>query len=138
VADTFETQGTKLYRGDGGAPESFTEIPQVTSIDPVGASRSLIDVTHLGSTSREYKMALKDGQEINVEAWYDPSDAQHAGLRDDLDNGTERNFKIELTDSPATEITFAALVMSWSIGAPIDNVYPLRLTLKPSGPVLFS
>ena len=111
----------------------YTPIPGITSIDPIGASRSLIDVTHLGSVAREYRLALKDGQEINCEGWYDPSDAEQAGLKTDLDNGTVRPFKITLTDSPATEIVFEGLVMSWSLGAPIDNVYPLRFTIKPTG-----
>jgi hypothetical protein len=138
VAGTFETQGTKILRGDGGSPEVFTEIPLVKSIDPVGFSRSLIDTTHLASTAREYRMALKDGQEIDVECFYDPKDATHAGLRDDLNNGTRRNFKIVLTDTPPTEISFTALVMNWSLGAPIDNVYPLKFKLKPTGDLVWS
>jgi len=138
MADTFETQGTTLKRGDGGAPEVFAEVPLITNIDPIGVARSLQDVTHLKSTAREYRLQIKDGQEINVEGFYDPSDAQHEGLRSDLDDGTRRNFKIELTDGPATVISFTALVTNWSLGVPIDNVYPLRFTLKPTGDLVWS
>lgn len=135
---TYETQGTVLARGDGASPEVFTDIPQLTSIDPVGFQRSLIDVTDLLSEAREYKLALKDGQEINCEAWYDPDDTTQAGLRDDLNDGITRNFTLTLTDSPPQVITFQALVMNWSLGAQIDNVYPLRFTLKPTGDMIFT
>lgn len=133
MATTWETAGTKLYRVVSSVQN---EVAGITSVDPIGAARSLIDVTTLSSTAREYRLALKDGQEINVEGFYDPHDAQHSGLKSDLDNGTRRDFVIKLTDdSPATEVSFTALVMNWSLGAPLDNVYPLRFTLKPTGDV---
>lgn len=138
MATTYETQGTILRRGDGASPEVFTDVPGITSIDPVGFSRSLIDVTDLLSLAREYKLALKDGQEINVEAWYDPDDTEHAGLRDDLNTGVTRTFELQLTDSPPQVITITGLVMNWSIGAQIDNVYPLRFTIKPTGDLTFT
>lgn len=138
VQNTFETVGTQFLVGDADSPTLFNAFC-VTSIDPVGSQRALIDVTTLCSTAREYKLALKDGQEINVEAFYDPADAVMAQLRAALDDGTVTSFKIILSDdSPGTEITFDALVMNWSIGAAIDNVYPLRITLKPTGPIDFS
>lgn len=131
MANTFETAGTVLYRVVSSVQN---EVPGITSIDPIGATRSLIDVTTLSSDQREYRLALKDGQEINVEGFYDTNNAQHSGLKSDLDNGTRRDFIIKLTDdSPATEFSFTALVTAWSVGAPLDNVYPLRFTLKPTG-----
>jgi predicted secreted protein len=138
---TFEAQGTQFMRANIGSPSSpddYTNIC-VNSIDPIGFARSLIDVTTLCSDAREYRLAIKDGQEINIEAFYDPTNSSHAGLRDDLTNGTIRAFKIVLTDdSPSQEITFDALVMNWSIGASVDNVYPLRVTLKPTGDLVFT
>jgi hypothetical protein len=138
---TFETVGTRFLVGQQGSPASPLDYAEfcVTSLDPVGSARTLIDVTTLCSTAREYKLALKDGQEISVEAFYDPDDTVQAQLRTALDNGTELPFKIILSDgSPGTEISFDALVMGWNIGAAIDNVYPLRVTLKPTGPILFA
>jgi hypothetical protein len=130
---TYETAGTALYRVVSGVENP---VPNITSIDPIGQARSLIDVTTLSSSSREYRLALKDGQEINCEGFYDPGDLQQAGLKSDLDNGTRRDFVVKLTDdSPATQASFTALVMNWSIGAPLDNVYPLRFTLKPTGDI---
>ena len=133
---SYVTEGTLLRRGDGGSPEVFTTVTQITSIDPVGFTRSLIDVTNLSSALRQYKLALKDGQEINVEAQYDPDDAEQIGFRDDNENGTERNIQIVFpVGSPDETWTIAVLCMTWSIGAPLDNVVPLRMTFKPTGSV---
>ena len=133
---TYETVGTQFLVETTVGSGVFNAFC-VTSIDPVGSSRSLIDVTTLCSTSREYKLALKDGQEISVESFFDPDDTTQLQLRTALENGTQTSFKIILSDDPGMEITFVALVMNWSIGAAIDNVYPLRVTLKPTGDISF-
>lgn len=135
---TIETQGTTIGRGDGSSPESYTTIPQVTNMNPVGQNRDLIDVTNLSSTAREYKLAIKDGQEIQLEIQYDPSDTEHSGLRTDMNDGTTRSFQITDSDSPSNTITFNALVTNWSLGYPIDSVVPLNVTLKPTGDLTFA
>lgn len=139
MSDTYETQGTILMRG-GTAETSvdFAEVPGVTAINTVGFQRALIDVTTLRSTQREYRLAIKDGQEIGLEMWFDPENAQHQGLRSDNKTGVRRLFKILLTDSPSEEVTFAALVMNWSYNTTIDAVYNLTVTLKPTGDLVFS
>lgn len=139
MANTYETQGTILMRG-GTETESvdYVEVPGVTAINTVGFQRALIDVTTLRSTQREYRLAIKDGQEIGLELWFDPEDAQHQGLRSDNRDGTRRMFKILLTDSPAETVEFAALVMNWSYNTAIDTVYNLTVTLKPTGDLVFS
>jgi hypothetical protein len=139
MSGEIETQGTVLKRGSGtGSPETFTAIKNITSINPMGKSRALIDVTNLDSTSREYKLAIKDGQEIQVEINYDPSDTQHNGLSTDCDDGTARHFQMLLADSPATTFTFTALVMNWSMNTAIDSVGKLTVTLKPTGDIVKS
>jgi len=139
MADTYETQGTILMRGGiEGESEDFVEVPGVTAINSVGFQRALIDVTTLRSTQREYRLAIKDGQEIGLELWFDPENAQHQGLRDDNRTGARRLFKILLTDSPSEEVEFAALVMNWSYNTAIDTVYNLAITLKPTGDLTFS
>jgi predicted secreted protein len=141
MADTYETSGTQFLvstSGSPGSPDDYVAFC-VTSIDPIGSARSLIDVTTLCSTAREYRLALQDGQEINVEAFYDPLDTTQAALRTALEAGTILGFRIILTDeSPGTQIDFDGLVMAWNIGAAIDNVYPLRVTIKPTGAISFS
>ena len=134
----LDTVGTVFAVGDGQSPDDYAPFC-VNSIDPVGATRGLIDVTTLCSEAHEYRLALKDGQEINVEAFYDPANAVQEALRVALDNGTVKAFKITLADgSPATEITWSGLITAWSIGAQVDGVYPLRVTIKPTTPLVWS
>lgn len=136
---TYTTQGTIFARGDGASPEVFTTIGQITSMTPVGQTRGLIDVTNLASTAREYKKQIKDGQEMNLVIQYDPDDTGHSGLRTDNDAEVARNYRITLTDSPAQTITFAALVINWSItNIAVDGVYTLEVTLKPTADLTFA
>src|SRR5262245_13408203 len=96
----IETVGTQFLVSTGGSPGSPDTYVAfcVTSIDPVGSARSLIDVTTLCSTAREYRLALQDGQEINIEAFYDPDDSTQEALRTALESGTELGFRIILSD----------------------------------------
>jgi len=136
---TYTTQGMTVGRGDAGSPETYTTIPQITNIGSVGQSRSLIDVTNLSSTAREYKKAIKDGAEIQLEMQYDPNDASHTGLKADNDSESARNFRITFTDSPATKFDFAALVTNWAVtNLGIDQVAMLNVTLKPTGDITIS
>ena len=95
--------GTTFARGDGGSPEVFTTIAQVESIGSVGQERSLIDVTNLSSTAREYKKAIKDGQEIELMIQYDPGETGHADLRADNDSADARNYRIHQYGAPTEE-----------------------------------
>lgn len=136
---TYVADGTTIARGDGASPEVFTALTQVTSIGSVGQERGLIDVTNLSSTAREYKKAIKDGQEMQIVMQYDPDDTGHAGLRTDNNAETARNFRVTFTDSPAQTVTFAALVTNWTISSiEIDNVLMLNVTLKPTGDLTFA
>jgi hypothetical protein len=138
-ATTYETQGTIIMRGGvEGDSQDYVEIQGVTAINSVGFQRALIDVTTLRSTQREYRLAIKDGQEIGLELFFDPENPQHQGLRDDNKFGYRRQFKILLTDSPSEEVTFVGLVMNWSYNTAIDSVYNLTVTIKPTGDLVFT
>ena len=131
---TYVASGTVFARGNGASPEVFTAIAQVTDIGTVGQDSGLIDVSNLSSTAREYKKALKDGQQIQLVIQYDPDDTGHAALKTDNDAETSRNYRVTFTDSPAQTITFAALVTNWSISnIVVDSVLTLNVTLKPTG-----
>jgi hypothetical protein len=136
---TYVADGTTFARGDGASPEVFTAINQVTDVGTVGSDRGLIDVTNLSSTAREYKKAIKDGQELTLTINYDPDDTGHSGLRTDNDAEVSRNYRVTFSDSPAQTVTFAGLVTNWSVGnIVIDNVLTLSVTVKPTGDLTFA
>lgn len=135
----YVADGTTFARSNADSPETFTAIAQVTSIGTVGSDRGLIDVTNLSSSAREYKKAIKDGQEIQLVIQYDPDDTGHAALRTDNDAETSRNYRVTFTDSPAQTVTFAALVTNWQVtNIEIDQVLTLNVTLKPTGDLTFA
>ena len=63
----LDTVGTVFAVGDGASPDDYAAFC-VNNIDPVGYTRTLVDVTTLCSTTHEYRLALKDGTEISIEA----------------------------------------------------------------------
>lgn len=131
--------GTTIARGDGASPETFTTVPQVSNIGSLGQSRALIDVTNLSSAAREYKKAIKDGQEMTITIQYDPDDATHSSLRSDVNSEDAVNFRVTFPDSPAQTVSFAAQVMSFNItGVEIDNVLGCEVVLKPTGDLTFA
>jgi len=129
---TFERQNTAL------SPVAYVAVSQLVNIGEVGVERSLIDVTNLASSIREYKGAIPDGAEIDLDFQYDSDDVEQTGLKTDLDNNTVRNFRINIQDSPVAVFTFAGLVTSWKIANPIDNVVPLTVRVKITGSLSIS
>ena len=135
----LESQGVQLQRGDGASPEVLTLIPQCTSISGIGGGAPAeIDVTTLDSTAKEFAMGLKDEGEISVDLVHNPNHAQHLGLRTDRDNRTLRNFRLTLTDSPATVLDFAAYVKTFAIADAVEDVQRTSMTLRISGAVTWS
>ncbi len=130
---TIDTQAAVLGAGNAASPEVFTTIAQLVNIGEVGVERSLIDTTNLASTIREYKGAIPDGTEVDFDFQYDPDNAQQTALKTRLDANTTINYRVTLSDSPATTFTFAGLVVSWKISNPIDNIVPLAVRIKVTG-----
>ena len=139
TTSAIKTQGTLVKRGDGGSPEVFTTIGEVRSFGGLGGGASAeIDVTHFGSTAKEWLTGLKDEGEITIDCNFLPDDTQQQGLWSDRTNATLRNFTITLTDSPATVFSFAAYVKSFEITGQYDDAVRATATLRISGPVTWS
>jgi predicted secreted protein len=131
--------GTIVARSNSDSPLTYTTIPQATGITSLGQTRGLIDVTNLLSTAREYKKAIKDGNEITINLQYDPDDATHAALRADVISEDAVGFRVTFPDSPATVVTFDAQVLSFAIeGIEIDNVLMYPVVIKPTGDLTFT
>jgi hypothetical protein len=134
MSNLIDTQGTQLLRGDGAASEAFTLIPRITKAGPfpIATGRPLRDVTDLSHTdTRKHKPGLADMPEITAEGWFDPDDAQHAGLIADYVAKTERNFRASIPTSPAKVYEFSAWVMLEIGEITVDGDYPMTITLKP-------
>jgi len=132
--------GTLFKRGDGGSPEMFTTIANVTSISGPSRSRETIDVTAHDSEDgwMEFIGGLKDGGEVSLEINYDPGEATH-DLDDDFDDVDPRNYQIVILPDTEDEYTwtFGGVLTELSDEFPYDDKMSRSMTVKISGkPVL--
>lgn len=132
MATYIETQGTTLKIGDAASPIVFTTIPQVVSIDGPTATTEEIDVTHLGSTAKEFVAALPDYGSLNLEVEWDERDTVHSGIRTDFAAGTVRPFQLIDTGSPQTTYSvngyFKSLPLTFNANDVVRSNIEIRLT----------
>lgn len=138
MSNAIESQGITIQRGDGGSPETFATIAEITDFDGPGGSASEIDTTSLDSTAKEFLVGLKDEGNFSFNANLVTGDTPQSGLRTDRDNRTLRSFKITLTDTSSTTLTFSAYVMQFSISGAVDDKVSVAVTLRVSGAVTWA
>lgn len=125
--------GTQLKRGDGGGPEVFTAIANVTNFSGPGLSREPHDMTAHDSPDgwMEFAGGLKDGGEVSVDINYDPS--VHNTLIADFADSTPRNYQMVFPDTPPSTWAFKALLSGFEPTAPVDDKLAASVTFKVSG-----
>lgn len=133
-----KTKGTLFKRGDGGGPETFTNIGQVVGFTGPDGEAADIDTTDLDSVAKEFEVGLPEEGNISMNINIDPANAEHSGLRTDRDAGTLRNFQIVLPDAGTTTLSFAAYVKSYSLDAQPDDIFRLTVNLRISGAVTWA
>ena len=128
----IKSQGVTFGRStDGGSV--YNDVGEITSIAGPGGSAAVIDVTNLSSAAKEKLIGLPDEGQITLEVNLDPGDAQQIGLKDDRASQTKRDFKITLTDTSSTELTFQAFCLGFVINAAIDDKVGATITLEVTG-----
>jgi predicted secreted protein len=141
ATQALSAYGTLLKRGDGGAPETFTTVPEVRSISGPTMETDEADVTtHSSAASgafREFILTLIDAGTVEFDINYVPTDAIHLGLRNDFLNRTKRNFQLVLPGAVQT-ISFAAYVKTIPFEFPVDDAITQKLTLRCTGAPTFS
>jgi hypothetical protein len=142
-----------LVGQDDGSPETFTAVPDVTSITPGEWSTGVIPKTHLRSPDRHHeKLAtLRDSGPFVVAGNYRPAHGAHQTEGGDGFTATtnlpylwvnvvEANFKIVLPDagvpvSPATAgeaIEFRGIVTKYQIGnVELEGLIPFTMEVTP-------
>jgi hypothetical protein len=132
---TIEAQGTTLAISIGTSPSSFTTIANVIDISGPGGSASVIDITNLASVAREKRMGLPDEGQVTFNVQLDPDNATHQALRDARKNRTECEFRITMTDSTPTVLTWRGFVLNFNISLAVDDVVKAAITIEVNGAV---
>ncbi len=139
MAKSYAAKGTTISMGDGASPEVFTAIAHINDVDGPGSKRETVDVTHHGSTSKEFVATLLDSGEVKFQINYDPAEATHKNAAGGLifahEAGTVKNFKIAFPALVAAGPTFAAIVTDFQTKAPVAGKLSAEVTLKISGAI---
>lgn len=135
MTEAVSAQGVTVQRGDGASPEAFTTIAEITDFTGPDGELSIIDVTSLDSTATEVIAGLIDNGTVQFSGNFVGGNAAQTGLRTDRTAKTLRNFKITLTDSPATVFSFAAYVTSFTVSGAQNDRVQFAATLRISGAV---
>lgn len=128
-------KGTLLKRYNGA---TYDAIADVGDIDGPGYGADSVDVTSQNDAKanggyRLFKAALKDAGEVSVTLMFQPAEATHALLMDDYDAGDNVSYQIEMTDVPASTVTFDAHITSMSPSYPLEDKVAMDVTFKISG-----
>ena len=129
--------GLAVKRGDGGGPEAFTVIEEVTGLGGFGSTNPLIDVTSHDSTAREYIAGLADGSELSIECnrIHTAANVQDDLIADVIAKVT-RNFQITLTDGSVNKTyDFAGVCLSQIITPSFDDKNTIAFTVKITGAI---
>jgi len=113
--DTFtvdiNTVGKTITIGTATAtPSAWTQINQIKTIKPSGASASKLDVTDLNSTGKEYRSGLVDNGTVACDVFILESDAGQAACLAAFNNSTVVNMKYT---TPAKVRTFSATILKF-------------------------
>jgi hypothetical protein len=135
---TLESQGATLAISVGTSPTSFTTIANVIDVSGPGGSASVIDITNLASVAREKRMGLPDEGQVTFNVQLDPDNATHQAVRDARKNRTECQFRLTLTDSTPTTLTFNGFVLNFSVSLAVDDVVKAAITIEVNGAVAWA
>ena len=136
ASNALGAQGTTIAVGSAGSPDALVTIPEVINISGPDGQATLIDITNLSSTGKEYLIGLKDEGQVQLDISYVPDNAVHMVLRAAFSNRTLLPYRITFTDTvPATYWHFSAYVMGFSVSAGLDQALKATCTLKITGAI---
>lgn len=133
---SVKTQGCSLQFFDTVAsPNAYVSIANVTSFQGPSGSRSVLDATVLSSSGKDKAVGLPDYGQVTFEFNFAAADTVLIDVWDSFIAGSLQAFKIAFSDSPTTEFTFSAYVLSMSYSASQDDLVRGSCTLEISGTV---
>jgi predicted secreted protein len=131
-------KGTKLRYETAPASGLFDPVNGATSISGPSRDVSEIEVTSHDDVSnfRAYISGLQDPGEVTADLNFDPSDATHQQMIDDLDAGTVRAWQIRWqVGASFFRLDFNAFVKSFPTQSPVDAQLQANMTLRVTGSI---
>lgn len=122
-----------LFKIDATTPVTVGEL---TSITPPNKSADTVDTTTLSTADgyRTYKQGWKDGGEVSLSGYYDPTTGEgQAELEALFDSGEEETFKVVYPTGIGKTLSFNGVVTGIAPGVEMDGLITFECTIKVSG-----
>ena len=137
--NALKGQGVTLGIGAGTTPETYTSIVDVVGWSGPDETTGTIDTTDMSeSTASKIANGIVDGGRVTADLNARPAESSQSQLRTDMAAGTLRSFRLTLTDTGATTITFNAYVVGISPSGRRGEHIALSVTLDVSGAVTYA
>ena len=134
MANAIETQGFTFKIGaSGDSPASMTTISEIVSFQFFDGQAAEIDVTHLGSTAKEFLMGLQDFGNASIEVNFLPDDPGQVEARAAKASRVIKDFIATFSDG--TTATFSGFVLSAPISGGVDSKVDSSFAIRISGNV---
>jgi len=128
---------TQFKLGDGGSPETFTLVPEVTGTLQIGEESPEVDATSFDSTAVERIADLPDGTMIDIEMQYS-GHAQQDALITAVKAQANRNFQV-YNPSFVKTYAFTLAPLAWTMKfVPKGEAVKLMFKGRISGSVTIS
>ncbi len=130
--------GTLLKIGNGGTPETFATIAEITDISGPKMSLDTIDTTSHDSVDgwKEYIGGLLSAGDVTFDVNFSPTNATHgytSGLIRDMVQRIKRSFQLVFPNPEHTTWSFTALVTGFDPKSPVEDALTASITLTITG-----
>lgn len=133
-SNALTSQGCKIQREVASGSGTYEDIGEVVDFEGPGGESPRIDVTHLASTLREYKLALPDPGTFTFNCSRVPTDAVQNKVYAQWRARTEWRYRLTLSDLTTT-FTFLALVSNFRHSAAKDDIVKAAVSLQITGDI---
>lgn len=111
-------------------------VGNLTSITPPGMNKTEIETTDFASLAAEFLMSIPDHGEMQLEGFWNYTDAGQAILLGDANDAAApvRSCEVECVRQ-AVQFTFNAYIKSFTLGVQVNDVYKFTSALRVTGVV---
>lgn len=131
TSTAVSAQGSTLSIG-----ETPTPIGNLISFSGMDGSSAEIDVTNLVSTSKEYRLGLRDNGSFSIELDRDLADAGQVALLAAQASSKATPFALALSDGNTA--TFTGFVKKFSMSGGVDQVIKGSCDIRISGDITWT
>lgn len=132
----YDSTGKTYTSGGTATPQTYTKVGNLKDFSGFDGKAVEIDVTHLESTAKEFRLGLVDNGQIQFNVDSDQNDAGQLALQAALIGATQKSFKLTLPNSKVA--SFSGYVTQFSISGSVDGVVKTPCTVRITGAVTWA